>query len=138
MQIRTEGDVVFVKLESGEKVHETIMKICDHRGISSGSIEFGIGMLKDYEIGYFNGKEYEKITIAENGELLSFHGSIAENDPRLHIHAALARRDHTAIGGHLFSATADPLVELQIRIFSRIRIRREINPKTGLSEISLS
>ena len=129
--------MVFAKLESGENVHDTILKICDHRGIRSGTIEFGIGMLKDYQIGYFNGREYEKITVAENGELLAFHGSIAENDPRLHIHAALAGGDHKVSGGHLFNATADPLVELQIRVFREIRLKRKVNAKSGLTEISV-
>ncbi len=137
MQVSAEGQTLFVKLESGEMVLQSILEICSEKNIISGSIELGIGMLKDFEIGYFNGKEYEKLTVKENAELLSFHGSIAQNDPRLHIHVAIARRNHTVIGGHLFSATADPLVEMQIRVFNSIKLKRELNKKSGLTELAV-
>ena len=137
MMHRRENDTIILKVEDGEDVLETLGRIAEFYRVESGTIQWGIGMLHDIEIGYFNGKEYEKKKYDESAEIVSFHGSIAANDPRFHIHTSFAGRDHAVHGGHLFSAKVGPLVEVEIHVVNTIRISREINKKSGLKEISI-
>jgi predicted DNA-binding protein with PD1-like motif len=137
MLSKIEGNDILVKMEKGEEILPTLSKVVEKYGVSSGTVVFGIGMIKNLEVGYFNGKEYEKKVYPENLETLSFHGSIAENEPRFHIHASCANRDHNVVGGHLFSGMADPLLEIQIRKLDEVKFRREKNQKSGLMELTL-
>lgn len=137
MQIKKEGLDIFAKLEKGEDVLKELANIVSSHGIRSGEIIWGIGMIRNLQIGYFNGKEYEKETFEKALEVVSFHGSIAENEPVFHIHSSCAGHDHGVVGGHLFGGQADPLLEVRIRIFETIKAVREDNPKTGLRELML-
>ena len=137
MQIRREGNRIFAKLESGENVLEMLEKIVKEQKVRSGEILWAIGMIKGLQVGYFNGKEYEKELFKDNLEVVSFHGSIAEGDPRFHIHSACAGKSHGVVGGHLFGGVADPLLEVSISVFDNIRAERKVNPSSGLKEINL-
>ncbi|MCL4412895.1 MAG: DUF296 domain-containing protein [Candidatus Thermoplasmatota archaeon] len=132
-----EKNYIVVKIEKGEDVGESITKVLDDYGIFSGLVEFGIGMIRDLEIGYWNGKEYEKALLQSPGEVVSFHGSISSNEPRLHIHVSVALSDHSLSGGHFFSGTADPLMEVHILKLEEIVLKRALNKKTGLKELMI-
>lgn len=132
-----EKNLIIAKIERNESLLESLSSLIDDYGIYSGLIIFGIGMLKDLEIGYWTGKSYEKKFIKENGELVAFHGSITSNEPYVHAHVAIAMKDHTVIGGHFFNGVADPLVELHILRLEEIAMKRKLNEKTGLNELSL-
>ena len=137
MQVRREGNRIFAKLEKGENVLENLDRIAKEQNVQNGEILWAVGMIKGLQVGYFNGKEYEKETFSDNLEVVSFHGSIAENDPRFHIHSSCAGRNHGVVGGHLFGGVADPLLEVSISVFEKIRAQRKVNPASGLKEIDL-
>lgn len=131
---RRNGNLIISKLEKDDDVFESIEKLIDQYGIKGGIIVSGIGMLKNFEIGYWNGREYEKKFIEENHELVAMHGSISENDPKIHIHVGLAGPDHMLTGGHLISGKADPMVELTI-LDTDLPLHRVYNEKTSLKEL---
>lgn len=137
MHVRREGNRIFAKLEKGEDVLEKLSQIVNDEKILNGEILWAVGMIKGLQVGYFNGKEYEKETFSSNLEVVSFHGSIAENEPRFHIHSSCAGKTHAVVGGHLFGGVADPLLEVSISVFEKIRAERKVNPASGLKEISL-
>ncbi|MCL5438164.1 MAG: PPC domain-containing DNA-binding protein [Thermoplasmataceae archaeon] len=137
MQLKRVDETLILKIEKGEDVMEILLETCRRENVSSGTIVWGIGMVKDAEIGYLDGREYVKEKYPQNLEVLSFHGTIARNDPRFHVHVSLAGRDHSALGGHLFYATADPSMEVQIEIFPDKSINRKMNDESGLNELSL-
>lgn len=130
-----ENNNIFAKIEKEEEVFASIEKLVEIYSIKGAIIVSGIGMLKDFEIGYFNGSEYIKEKYEKNHELVSFHGSIAVTDPKLHIHVALAGPDYSVIGGHLFTGIVDPLLELYIVKTEKIVFKREYNNKSGLKEL---
>ena len=131
-----EKNYIVIKLERGDDVGESITQALDDYGIYSGLVECGIGMIRDLEIGYWNGKEYERVKLPVPGEVVSFHGSVSSNDPRLHIHVSVALKDHSVKGGHFFSGTADPLMEVHILRLEEIVLKRELNAKSGLNELT--
>ncbi|MCL4334081.1 MAG: DUF296 domain-containing protein [Candidatus Thermoplasmatota archaeon] len=132
-----EKNYIVVKLEKGDDVGESLTGVLEDYGIYSGLIEFGIGMIKDLEIGYWNGKEYEKVKLQIPGEVVSFHGTVSSNDPRLHIHVSVALKDHSVMGGHFFSGIADPLMEIHLLRLEEIVLKRELNKGSGLKELMI-
>ena len=137
MKWKTEGQDILIKLEKGDPVKESILSVAKTNGVNAGSIIWAVGMMKNVQIGYFNGKEYEKEEFEGPLEVVSFHGSIAENDPELHIHTSVAGRNHAVIGGHLFEGTADPLLEIHIQKFNSIRVTRKYNESSTLKEMEI-
>ena len=138
MRTSTEGDIVLAKLDDGEDLFPAIRGIATHHGFDSGMVLWGIGMLRDAEVGFFNGTSYERETYREPQELLAMHGSIAADaEVPLHLHVALAGRDHRVVGGHLFRARVAVLNEIAIRPFREIRLTRALNPRSGLRELVL-
>ena len=136
MQTKQEGNSVIVKLSDGEDLVPSLESAAQKHRIESGSVLWGIGMLLDFEIGYFGPNGYEKTPFTERHELLALHGSIAMRaDPKLHLHVALGRRDHGAIGGHLFRAKTAVVNEIQLARFDTIHFNRRLNEKTGLREL---
>jgi len=138
LETQQEGNSVVVKLSDGDDLFPSLEAAAQKHHIESGTVLWGIGMLQDAEIGFFGPKGYEKTVFAERHELLALHGSIAMRaDPKLHLHVALGRRDHTAIGGHLFRAKTAVVNEIQLARFDAIRFNRRFNEKTGMRELVL-
>lgn len=136
MQSAVEGNLVMVKLSDGEEVFASLDEVCRARGIESGAIHWGIGMLQDFEIGFFAPNGYERKAFRERHELIAFHGSIAmRSDPKFHIHVAVAGGDHAVVGGHLFRAKACVVNEICLEKFGTVRLSRRLNPKTTLNEL---
>ena len=67
MQLKTESNIVIVKLDDGEDFFESIERIVKECDISSGMVLSGIGQLKNFELGYFDGKKYVKKTFKKIG-----------------------------------------------------------------------
>jgi len=135
---------LFVKLDAGEDLFESLEAIAAKELQNGGMILMAIGMLKNSVVGYYNGTNYTKRTLEKGHELLGLHGSIRVIDKSeeskatridMHIHCMLANDRHEVVGGHLFSAVVDPLVEMLIIPAEESRITVELNEKTGLREM---
>lgn len=136
MESREEGSTVLVKLSDGEDVFGGLQEAARQHRIDSGAVLWGIGMLQDFEIGFFAPTGYEKKVFADRHELLSFHGSVAlRGEPKFHVHVAAAGRDHGVIGGHLFRARTCVVNEIGLQRFDSVRLNRRLNPKTTLNEL---
>jgi len=96
--------------------------------LDSGVILSGIGMVRDAELGYWNGETYEIHRIPEACELLTMQGNVGllENgDTVVHAHLTLARRDGTVAGGHLIRATVANTVEAFLLELPGIALHRK-------------
>lgn len=138
MQSAAEGAVVMVKLSDGEDVFASLEQACRKHGIERGAVHWGIGMLQDFEIGFFAPAGYEKRTLRDRHELIALHGSIAiDADPKFHLHVAVAGPDHGVLGGHLFRGKACMVNEICLEKFDAIHMSRRLNPTTTLNELQL-
>ena len=136
METRQDGNTILLKLSDGEDLVASVEAAARKHNVESGAVLWGIGMIQDFEVGFFGPKGYEKSTFAERHELLALHGSIAmRGDPKLHLHVAAGRRDHAVIGGHLFRAKTAVVNEIHIARFDAIHLNRRLNEKTGLREL---
>lgn len=136
METRQEGNAVLVKLSDGEDLFPSVEGAAQRHEIESGTVLWGIGMVKDFEIGFFGPNGYVKTEFQDRHELLALHGSIAMRaEPKLHMHVTVGQPDHKAIGGHLFRARTAVVNEIQIARFDTIRFDRRFNEKTGMREL---
>ncbi len=135
---KKDGNEFILKVERSDDVKESIMEVAKANGIRAGSVLWAVGMIEDLVIGYFNGREYEKEEYKGPLEVVSFHGSIAENEPNLHIHVSVAGKDHNVVGGHLFDGLANPLLEIHLHKFESVKMKRAYNEKSTLKELNIS
>lgn len=104
-----------VVFDAGDEVMSGLLDLA--RDQSLGASHFtAIGALSDAEVGYFDPpkKDYERIRIGEQVEVLALVGDITLNqgEPMVHAHLVVASRDGTARGGHLFEAHVRPTLEV--------------------------
>src|SRR5688500_1821880 len=99
-----------------------------------------IGAFSEASLGYFDSekKDYERIAVCEQVEVLALVGDIALEDgkPKLHAHVVLGRRDGSACGGHLLEARVRPTLEV-IVTEAPAHLRRRHDPVTGLAPIDI-
>ena len=101
----------------------------------------GIGAFSEAVLGFFDlqRKDYEKIPIGEQVEVVSLVGDVAlgpDGAPKLHAHVVLAKRDGSAWGGHLIEARVQPTLEVML-VESPSHLQRRIDAATGLALIDL-
>jgi hypothetical protein len=106
----------------------------------SGSHFTAIGALSGVTLGYFDRarKDYKKIPLEEQVEVLTLIGDIAldQGEPKVHAHIVVGKSDGSAHGGHLIEARVWPTLEL-ILVESPAHLRRETDKETGLALIRL-
>lgn len=121
-------------LEKGDEVVEQLTELVKRLELSAGKLS-GLGAFQSATLGFFDRerKDYKRIEVAEQVEVLSIVGDIAlaDGDPKLHIHVVLGKADGTAHGGHLLEAKVWPTLELILEELPR-HLRRKIDPETKL------
>ncbi len=102
--------------------------------VESALVVGGIGMLREIELGYWNGERYEKHRFEPPVELVSVQGNIARfGDERIvHAHACVAKRDGSTLGGHLFAGTVHNTAEIAFVLPRGIALERR-EEETGLT-----
>ena len=112
------GRELFVRLDKGEEIHESIRALSE-QGISAAALTSGIGRVRDTVIGFLDSEGvYQKITVEEPMELLSMQGNLVPgpDGPFTHIHIVASEDDHVVRGGHLFEATVEVTAEIHMRV----------------------
>lgn len=134
------GERVFaVIFETGEDPVAGLTRLARDRNLSASSFT-AIGAFSEATLGYFDWetKDYERIAVAEQVEVLALIGDIAVQgeEKKLHAHVVLGRRDGSACGGHLLSAKVRPTLEV-ILTESPSYLRRVHDPASGLALIRI-
>jgi uncharacterized protein len=126
-----------VVLDTGDEVIGELGKFVREQEVEAASIT-AIGAFRRAVLGYFQWetKEYKKIPVEEQVEVLSLLGDVAVSDqgPTLHLHAVLGKSDRSVIGGHLIEAVVRPTLEV-ILIQPPSYLRKRKDPDTGLALI---
>ena len=91
-------------------------------------------------MGFYNAerKDYDRIPIQEETEVLTFLGNLSVTDegPRVHAHVTLSRHDGSAVGGHLFEGRVGATMELFVDEEPG-ELRRVPDPGAGLPLLDL-
>jgi uncharacterized protein len=99
-----------------------------------------IGALREVMLGFFDpaAREYRRIPLAEQVEVLSLLGVITleGEKPKVHAHIVVGRADGSARGGHLLEGRVFPTLEVIVEELPR-HLQRKTDPETGLALIDL-
>jgi uncharacterized protein len=110
-----------LKLEIGDKVHDTILDFCSRENIETGWIT-GLGAIKDISLGYYNleNKSYGFQKYSDIYEVVGLIGNVAlvDNKPFLHIHTSISDENNQTSSGHLEYATVAVTLELRITAYN--------------------
>ncbi len=127
-----------VIFETGDEVVSELLAFAREQGLGDSHLT-AIGAFQDVILGYFDWqkKDYKKIPVREQVEVLSLIGDIALQDngaPQLHAHVVVGKSDGSAWGGHLIEAHVRPTLEV-IVVESPEHLRRKRDPESGLALI---
>ena len=133
--IHEQGEKTFaLAFEPGDEVVAELTNFANENHLDAASFT-AIGAFSNATLGYFDveKKEYKKIPVDEQVEVLSLVGDVAsfEGEPKLHAHVVVGRSDGTTRGGHLLEAYVQPTLEVVI-VESPGHLRRETDEQTGL------
>lgn len=122
---------------TGEEAVTGIERFAAEEGLAACQVS-AIGAVRGATLGYFDWalKDYRRIELDEQLEVLVLAGDIADRDgrPQLHAHAVFGRADGTTRGGHLMEALVRPTLEVML-IESPVHLHRVLDPETGLALI---
>ena len=125
---------------TGEEVMAGLTDFAEENGLDAASLT-AIGAFSGATLGFYDleAKEYEKIPVEEQVEVLSLVGDIAKGDggkPQVHAHVVVGRSDGTTRSGHLLEAHVRPTLEV-ILVEAPEHLRRRTDKETGLPLITM-
>jgi predicted DNA-binding protein with PD1-like motif len=126
--------------DKNDEVREGLLEFANATHLADAQVT-AIGALSEVTLGYFDPKrkDYKKIALHEQVEVLSLTGNIVQNDdrPSLHAHIVVGKSDGTAHGGHLLGGRVWPTLEMIVSELP-LHLRRARDQETGLALISLA
>ncbi|MBZ9809957.1 DNA-binding protein [Mesorhizobium sp. BR1-1-9] len=130
-----------VVLEPGEEAIGALTAFASEEQIDGASLT-ALGAFERAAVGWFDfeAKDYRKIPVNEQCEVLSAIGDIAVGDdgkPSLHLHAVLGLSDGATRGGHLLGGVVRPTLEVTL-VESPAHLRRRKHADLGIALIDLS
>ena len=139
--INEQGEKTYALIfERGDEVAATLLKFAKEKSLTAAHFT-AIGGFSDVILGYFSRerKQYQKIPLHEQVEVLSLVGDIAlkeDGTPQVHSHVIVGDANGFARGGHLMEAHVWPTLELILEE-SPAHLRRRSDPESSLALISL-
>jgi predicted DNA-binding protein with PD1-like motif len=132
--------VFAVIFDTGEDPMTGLTRFAEEQNLKASSFT-AIGAFSEATLGYFDWekKDYERIAVREQTEVLALIGDIAvqgRNTKKVHAHVVLGKRDGAACGGHLLAAKVRPTLEV-ILTESPGYLQRRHDPASGLALIRI-
>lgn len=125
--------------ETGDQVVSRLERFAAEHQLAASRFT-AIGAFSEAVLGYFDWqrKEYERITVGEQVEVLALVGDIALDgaEAKVHAHVVVGKRDGSAHGGHLLEARVRPTLEV-ILTESPSYLKRVFDPESGLALIRI-
>ncbi|MFC0005583.1 PPC domain-containing DNA-binding protein [Micromonospora siamensis] len=132
------GRVLVVVCDKGEEPVSVIGAALRRHDLRAGRVT-AVGGFQQAEVGWFDRerRDYRRIPVREQVEVLSLLGDVASRDgePVLHVHAVLGRADGSTVGGHLLSAQVWPTLEVIVTEVAP-ELAKRVDPETGLALIA--
>lgn len=134
------GQKVFaVVFDKGDEFKQGLTDFAKKQRLGASQVT-AIGAFQDVTLGYFDRqkKEYRKIPVTEQVEVLSLVGDIVvdNGEPALHAHVVVGKSDGTTMGGHVMEAHVWPTLEVMVSESPR-ELHKKHDPETGLTLIAI-
>ena len=126
--------------DKGDEVTASILQFAKQNQLKA-SYFTALGSFSDATLGFFERKhkDYKRIEIEEQVEVMSLFGNIARDESgqhKLHAHVVIGKSDGTAHGGHLLGAHVWPTLELFLTETSET-LQRKVDDETNLPLIEI-
>ncbi len=136
---RNGGASYALVFETGDEVMAGLAAFAADKSLEASDFT-ALGAFSEALLGFFDidQKDYRKIPVSEQAEVLSLVGNVTleQGKPKVHAHVVLGLADGTTRGGHLLEARVRPTLEL-ILTEAPVRLRRRFDPSVGLALIDL-
>jgi uncharacterized protein len=134
------GEKTFALIfDTGDEVMSNLIAFAGSHKLGAAHLT-AIGAFREATLGYFDWekKDYKKIPVREQVEVLSLIGDVAlkDGEPKVHAHVVVGRSDGTTLGGHLIEARVRPTLEV-ILTESPAHLRKQVDEESGLALIRL-
>lgn len=121
----------------GDEARRCLSEFARAESLTAAQIT-GVGAFAHATVGWFDrqAKDYVRIEIDQQCEVLSLVGDVAQADdgPQVHAHVVLGLADGTTRGGHLLAGEVWPTLEIMVRE-SPAHLRKTSHPELGLALI---
>ncbi len=128
-----------IVFDSGDEPMSLLERFAEQHRLHAARFT-AIGAFSEAVVGYFDWekKDYERIPVREQVEVLALVGDIAlaEGKPKVHAHVVLGRRDGSTRGGHLLEARVRPTLEVMLTE-SPAALQKKHDPESGLALIHI-
>ena len=135
MRVRREGNRIFIRLETGDEVHPSLVALAEREHVAGGWLN-GIGAATEVELGHYSleRKDYDRVNVEGDVEVASVSGTVGlvDGKPFVHLHAVVSDRQCVTRGGHLFRATTGATLEF-VMLVAEAPIERTPDEATGLN-----
>ncbi len=132
MNCKKSGEFFILHLEDGEEIISSIQNFMQKENIKSGFF-FGLGGVRNPLLGVYDplNSKFIKNHIKGIYEVVSFHGNASVDPdntaPFIHAHIAIALKDFSVKGGHLFNSEVAVTMEM-VFFPTKHPIVREFDP----------
>ena len=136
-----DADVVtyVVVCDPGDEAVAALTQFAQAEDLEAASIA-AVGAFENAVVGWFDpaAKDYRRIPVGEQCEVLSLLGDVAQGQdgPILHLHTVLGLSDGTTRGGHLLEGTVFPTLEVVVTE-TPAQLRKVMRPDLGVALIDL-
>ena len=136
-----DADVVtyVVVCDPGDEAVAALTQFAQAEDLEAASIA-AVGAFENAVVGWFDpaAKDYRRIPVGEQGEVLSLLGDVAQGQdgPILHMHTVLGLSDGTTRGGHLLEGKVFPTLEVVVTE-TPAQLRKIMHPDIGVALIDL-
>jgi uncharacterized protein len=136
-----DADVVtyVVVCDPGDEAVAALTQFAQAEDLEAASIA-AVGAFEHAVVGWFDraAKDYRRIPVGEQCEVLSLLGDVAQGQdgPILHMHTVLGLSDGTTRGGHLLEGKVFPTLEVVVTE-TPAQLRKVMRPDLGVALIDL-
>ena len=136
-----DADVVtyVVVCDPGDEAVAALTQLAQAEDLEAASIA-AVGAFENAVVGWFDpaAKDYRRIPVGEQCEVLSLLGDVAQGQdgPILHMHTVLGLSDGTTRGGHLLEGKVFPTLEVVVTE-TPAQLRKIMRPDIGIALIDL-
>ena len=140
-KVIADADVVtyVVVCDPGDEAVSALTQFARAERLEAAQIT-AVGGFESATVGWFDreARDYRRIPVDEQCELLSLIGDVAEGQdgPILHVHAVLGLSDGTTRGGHLLEGRVFPTLEAVVTE-TPAQLRKVLRPDIGIALIDL-
>jgi len=129
------GRSVVARLPFGADLLAAVAAVVEEHGVEAGALQ-GVGALRRARLAFYDQRRqtYEELDFDEPLEIVALLGNVSrrDGDVAVHAHAALARNDGTALGGHVVAGCEVFACELVVVELIGRPLERGHDKQTGL------